>query len=180
MGLLLGKRVRPVIWLCVAMSIAGLYLLCMAGGLGQVRRSDLLVLLCAVCFAGHIQIIDYFSPRWTACAWPASIFRLRAAGRGAHAADGDAPVGGCVCRAERRALRRRAVLRRGLYPADYRTEIHPSHPGVPAHEPGERLCRPLRGADFTPDPHRTGDSGCCIMFAAIIIAQLPEKERKKQ
>ena len=62
-GLVLRKRVRPVIWLCVAMSIGGLYLLCVSDGLGSILPSDLLVLCCAACFAVHIQIIDGFSPR---------------------------------------------------------------------------------------------------------------------
>lgn len=64
-GLFLGKRVRPVIWLCVLASAIGLYLLCMPaeGGFGHINRGDLLILLCALCFTGHILIIDYFSPK---------------------------------------------------------------------------------------------------------------------
>ena len=64
-GLFLGKRVRPVIWLCVLASAVGLYLLCMPaeGGFGHINKGDLLILLCALCFTGHILIIDYFSPK---------------------------------------------------------------------------------------------------------------------
>lgn len=64
-GLLLGKKVRPVIWLCVLASAIGLYLLCMPaeGGFGHINKGDLLILLCALCFTGHILIIDYFSPK---------------------------------------------------------------------------------------------------------------------
>ena len=64
-GLFLGKKVRPVIWLCVLASAIGLYLLCMPaeGGFGHINKGDLIILLCALCFTGHILIIDYFSPK---------------------------------------------------------------------------------------------------------------------
>ena len=64
-GLFLGKKVRPVIWLCVLASAIGLYLLCMPaeGGFGHINKGDLLILLCALCFTGHILIIDYLSPK---------------------------------------------------------------------------------------------------------------------
>lgn len=64
-GLFLGKRVRPVIWLCVLASAIGLYLLCMPvkGGFGHINKGDFLILLSAFCLTGHILIIDYFSPK---------------------------------------------------------------------------------------------------------------------
>ncbi|MCB6993811.1 DMT family transporter [bacterium 210820-DFI.6.37] len=62
LGIFIGKKIRPVIWLCVALSVAGLYLLCMKGGF-SLSKGDLLVLLCALAFAVHILVIDYFSPK---------------------------------------------------------------------------------------------------------------------
>lgn len=59
-SILLKKKIRPVIWLCVALSICGLYLLCVTDN--NIESSDFYVLLCAVCFAVHILIIDYVSP----------------------------------------------------------------------------------------------------------------------
>ena len=65
LGLFLKKKVRPVIWGCVFVSAIGLYLLCMPaeGGFGHINKGDLLVLACAVCFAIHILVIDHFSPK---------------------------------------------------------------------------------------------------------------------
>ena len=57
----LKKRIRPLIWLCVAISIGGLYLLCVTDN--SVRPSDFYVLACAVCYAAHILVIDHVSPR---------------------------------------------------------------------------------------------------------------------
>ncbi len=62
LGLFLGKKVRPLIWGCVALSVVGLYLLCMAGPAG-LGTGDILVLLCALVFSLHILAIDYFSRR---------------------------------------------------------------------------------------------------------------------
>lgn len=64
-GRILGKKIRPLIWLCVMASAFGLYLLCMpaSGGFGHINKGDLIVLACALCFAVHILLIDYFSPK---------------------------------------------------------------------------------------------------------------------
>lgn len=64
-GLFLKKKVRPIVWLCVIASAVGLYLLCMpaGGGFGHINKGDLLILICALCFTAHILIIDYFSPK---------------------------------------------------------------------------------------------------------------------
>ena len=63
LSIALGKKVRPVIWLCVALGVAGLYLLSIEPGTFSLQTGDLLVLLCAAVFSCHILIIDYFSPR---------------------------------------------------------------------------------------------------------------------
>lgn len=60
-GLFLKKRVRPILWGCIALALAGLYLLCVTDS--SISQGDIYVLLCAVCFAVHILIIDYFSPK---------------------------------------------------------------------------------------------------------------------
>lgn len=61
-GLFLRKRVPPLIWLCVALSVTGLYLLCISGA-ASLNRGDLLVMLCALVFSFHIIAIDHFSPK---------------------------------------------------------------------------------------------------------------------
>ena len=59
LGLFLRKRVGVKLWISVVIAIAGLYLLCMTGSL-TLQKGDLLVLLCAFAFSVHIMIIDYF------------------------------------------------------------------------------------------------------------------------
>lgn len=62
MGVFIGKKVKPILWLCVAMAVAGLYLLCIKEGF-SLSKGDFLVLLCAFGFTLHILVIDYFSPK---------------------------------------------------------------------------------------------------------------------
>lgn len=63
LGLLLKKKCGPAVWGAVAMAVAGLYLLCMEGDHLTVSKGDLLVFICAVLFSLHILVIDYFSPK---------------------------------------------------------------------------------------------------------------------
>jgi len=56
-----GKKVRPLILVCVGISVAGLYFLCMTESF-SLGIGDLFVLLCAFVFSIHILVIDHFSP----------------------------------------------------------------------------------------------------------------------
>lgn len=60
LSIFLKKKIRPVIWLCVALSLGGLYLLCVTES--SIMASDFYVLACALCYAVHILVIDYVSP----------------------------------------------------------------------------------------------------------------------
>ena len=62
-SVVLRKKVRPIIWLCVLMGATGLYLLCMTDASFKLQFGDTLVLLCAVGFSVHILVIDYFAPK---------------------------------------------------------------------------------------------------------------------
>lgn len=61
-GLVFGKKVRPVVWPGALMAAAGLYLLCVNETV-SLNRGDLYVFFCAVLFSVHILVIDYFSPK---------------------------------------------------------------------------------------------------------------------
>ena len=62
LGLFIGRKVRKILWLSVALATVGLYLLCITTGF-TIGKGDLLVIACAFGFAVHILIIDYFSPK---------------------------------------------------------------------------------------------------------------------
>jgi len=60
LGLFIGRRVPAKIWGCVAISIVGLYLLCMKDSL-SFNFADTMLLLCALGFSVQILAIDYFT-----------------------------------------------------------------------------------------------------------------------
>ncbi|MBP3633012.1 MAG: DMT family transporter [Oscillospiraceae bacterium] len=61
-GLFLGKKLRPWVWLSVALALFGLYMLCGMGGF-SLNMGEGLTLICAVAFTFHILFIDHVSPR---------------------------------------------------------------------------------------------------------------------
>ncbi len=61
-GMLLGKRTGWKVWLAVVMALAGLYFLCITESF-SVGRGDIYVFIGSLLFAVHILIIDYFAPR---------------------------------------------------------------------------------------------------------------------
>jgi drug/metabolite transporter (DMT)-like permease len=58
-GLFLHKKVGKKVWIGVVLAVVGLYLLCMSERL-SVNKGDLLMLICALCFAIHILVVDHF------------------------------------------------------------------------------------------------------------------------
>ena len=63
-GIVLGRFPDRRIWLWVAVSVAGLYLLCMAGpDTLSLSVSELKLLLCALLFAVQILLVGHYSPK---------------------------------------------------------------------------------------------------------------------
>lgn len=62
LGVFIGKKIPRIIWLCVALAILGFYLLCVKEDF-SVSRGDVLVLICALCFSIHIMVIDHFTSK---------------------------------------------------------------------------------------------------------------------
>lgn len=57
----LGKKLQKSVYAAVLVCIVGMYLLCMAGGVGEIYFGDVLGLICAVFFTAHIMVVDHFS-----------------------------------------------------------------------------------------------------------------------
>lgn len=62
LGLLLRQKLPKMIWICCALALGGLYLLCMKESL-TLSKGDFTVLISAAAFAVHIIAIDYFAPK---------------------------------------------------------------------------------------------------------------------
>ena len=61
-GLFFRRKVSLPVWIAVVLAVASLYLLCIKGEF-SLAMGDLLVLVCAVCFAIHILVIDRFTAK---------------------------------------------------------------------------------------------------------------------
>ena len=79
LGLFMKKRVRPLLWVCIGISLVGLFLLCMTGQLNEfslralfsadtlrnlsLEVGDIYVFGCALVFSFHILIVDRLSDK---------------------------------------------------------------------------------------------------------------------
>jgi len=61
LGLFMKRKVSAKIWGCMVFAVIGLYLLCINETF-TINTGDLLVLACAFAFAVHILVIDHYSP----------------------------------------------------------------------------------------------------------------------
>ena len=61
-GIFFRKKVSKVVWVAAVMAAIGMYLLCMTESFA-LSKGDTFVFLCALFFTGHIMVIDYFSPK---------------------------------------------------------------------------------------------------------------------
>ena len=62
LGIFLHKKTGWKVWAAVVISIIGLYFLCITEKF-SIGKGDVLIFLCALIFALHIMVIDYFSPK---------------------------------------------------------------------------------------------------------------------
>lgn len=62
-GLALGRRGSAQLWVSMVIAVCGLYLLCMKNGFGSIQTSDGILLSCAVLFSFQIMAVDHFSPQ---------------------------------------------------------------------------------------------------------------------
>lgn len=62
LGIFLKKKIGWKVWLAVAIALAGLYFLCITESF-TIGKGDVLIFVCALIFSIHILVIDYFSPK---------------------------------------------------------------------------------------------------------------------
>ena len=63
LGLFMKRKVGVKVWAGVVLATIGLYMLCMTSERLTLSKGDFLVLICAGFFSLHILIIDHFSPK---------------------------------------------------------------------------------------------------------------------
>ena len=61
-GIFMKKKTSPLLWAAVALAVVGLYMLSIKDGF-RIELGDVLLLLCALCFTFHILAVDHFVNR---------------------------------------------------------------------------------------------------------------------
>lgn len=180
LGLFMGKKSSLRIWLCVVMAMVGLYLLSVTEGF-RLSVGDTLVLLCAVAFSFHIVAVDHYAARvdgvklsciqFLVCGVLSSIMMfIFEEPQMAGLLKAAAPIlyaGIMSCGV---AYTLQIVGQKYTRPTV--ASLLMSLESVFAVLAGMLLLREI--------PTAREAFGCVIMFAAIIITQLPEKKKAKE
>lgn len=178
-GLLFGRKCGKFVWCGVAVSLLGLYLLCIKDGL-TIGRGDALMLLCAVLFSLHILVIDYFSPKADGVKMSCIQFFVAAAIAGAGmllfeqpslsqlaAAWGPVLYAGMLSSGVGYTLQ--IIGQKGMNPT-VASLIMSLESVISAVAGWLILGQKLTARELL---------GCVLMFSAIVLAQLPDKQKEK-
>lgn len=179
LGLVIGKKVGVKIWIGVALAVAGMYCLCITEGF-TIAKGDILVMLCAVVFSFHILVIDYFSPKvdgvkmsciqfWVCgilCAIPMFLTETPQISQILAAWLPIAYAGILSCGV---AYTLQIIAQKNVDPTVASLLLSL-----------ESVFAVIAGAVILHESMSLKEmAGCVLVFAAIILAQLPEKEDKK-
>ena len=178
-GLFLGKRTGGAVWIGVALGAAGMYLLCMTGESG-IGRGDLLSLGCSILFTGQILVIDRYSPRVDCLKMSCLQFAVCTVISGVGMLIFEQPridaIGAAVWPILYAGILSSAVAYTLQIIGQKYADVTPatltmSLESVFAALAGWLLLREsMTGWEI---------AGCVLIFAAIVIAQLPGKEKKE-
>ena len=176
-GIFLKSGTTLKIWISVALATAGLYLLC-AGERITIAPGDLLTLLCAAAFAVYILAVDRFAGRvdvvWLSFVQFATLFVLSS-------------IGAFIFEPTPVELLLRAavpviyagVLSSGIaYTFQMMAQRHTDPTSASLIMSLESVFALLAGMIFL-QQYLSGREiiGCVVMFASIILSQLPERRR---
>lgn len=181
LGLFLGKKTNPLVWISVALAVAGLYLLCMTDGGGGIGKGDLLVMICSLIFAVHILIIDHFSPMTDGVKLSCIQFLVSGLLSGAGMLLFEQPSLSSLMAAWAPVLYA-GVMSCGVA---YTLQIigqKGMNPTVASLILSLESCISVLAGWILLGQRLSGREigGCAVMFAAIILAQLPVGDRKKR
>lgn len=173
LGLFIRRSPGLFVWFAVIIAMGGLYLLCWNGD-QALNRGDVLLLICGLLFSLHILVIDHFSPLadgvkmsciqfFTAgiiCAVPALLF--------------ESPSLSAVIGAWAPVLYA-GVLSCGLaYTLQVTAQRHVDPTVASLIMSLESVFSVLAGWVLLRESLSPRElAGCCLMFAAIVLAQLP-------
>lgn len=176
-GIFLKKKCSSYIWAAVAMSLVGLYLLCIKDGF-SIGKGDILVLICAFLFSLHILVIDYFSPKVDGVKMSCIQFLVCGIISGIPALLLEHPQMSSITAAWQPILYAGALSCGVAYTLQIVGQKN-MNPTVASLILSLESCISVLAGWIILNQKLTVREilGCVIMFAAIILAQLPQKEK---
>lgn len=178
-GVFLKKTMGFRIWISVLLAVGGLYLLCMTEGF-SIAFGDLLVLLCAVMFSVHILVIDYFSPKVDGVRMSCIQFFVSGILSGVAMLIFEQPVFGAILQAWMPILYAGVMSCGVAYTLQIvgQKDMDPTVASLILSL--ESVISVLAGWVILGQKLSSKELfGCVLMFAAIILAQLPDKKRQQ-
>lgn len=180
LGIFLRRRASLPVWLGAVLAVGGLYLLCIKEGF-SVEPSDLLVLCCALVFALHIMCVDHFVQRvdgvQLSCVQFLAAAVVSAIGAAIFETVDWAGIWHCIL----------PILYVGVFSSGvaYTLQIlaqKDSDPTVVSILLSlESVFSVIAGAVILGDKLSGREYlGCVLMFAAVILAQIPWPPKKKE
>ena len=176
-GLFMKKKAPKMLLISVPLAVAGLYCLCITENF-SITKGDFYVFLCAFCFSAHILVIDYFTQKVDgvelSCAQFFVVALLSTAGMLVWETPSLGALKLCIW----------PILYVGIFSSGvaYTLQIlaqKDSNPTVVSLLLSlEAVFATVAGALILGD-RMSGKEyfGCVLMLAAVVLAQLPEKNR---
>ena len=170
------KRGSVKLWIAVALGIVGTYLLCVTDGLAF-TEGDLYILACALLFSGHILCCDKFAPKCDPVKLSAIQFIVAALISSVFAFIFESPAIEKVIDATIPILYCGVVSGGIGYTLQIIGQKHTDPTAASIIMSLESVFAAITGAILLNETMNESEIiGCCIMFAAIILIQLPSKK----
>ena len=177
-GIFMKKKAPRTLLISVPLAVAGLYCLCITEDF-SVTEGDFYVFLCAICFSAHILVIDHFTQKVDgvelSCAQFLVVTVLSSVGMAVAESPSLEALGMCLG----------AILYVGIFSSGvaYTLQIlaqKDSNPTVVSLLLSlESVFATLAGAIILHDQMSGKEYlGCVLMLVAVVLAQLPEREKK--
>ena len=177
-GIFMKKKAPRTLLISVPLAVAGLYCLCITEDF-SVTEGDFYVFLCAICFSAHILVIDHFTQKVDgvelSCAQFLVVTVLSSVGMIVSENPSLEAVGMCIW----------PILYVGVFSSGvaYTLQIlaqKDSNPTVVSLLLSlESVFATLAGAIILHDQMSMKEYfGCVLMLVAVVLAQLPEREKK--
>ena len=177
--LLFRRRHGALVWTAVALGVAGLYLLCVTESF-SLARGDALVCVCALLFAGHILCCGRFAPRADPLALSAIQFAAAALLAALAAALFEQPTWAKLLSALWPILYCGLVSGGLGYTLQMIAQRHTDPTVASLLMSLESVFAVLAGALLLSERMSGREIlGCTLMFAAILLVQLPDAWKKR-